>query len=400
MQRCHGDCQAPTRPRTVGDTARHNSREWAADVGVGCRHGFVSLGDIAGMIAALAFAFLVFRLGSVIGKAGKILDETRVSLRTTTENVQPTLLKLTDTVSLTNEQLARVDGITTNVSAMTTNASALTVALRGDARQPGGQGRGLHLRRPLGPRAEWPPQAQRPSPPQGLITVARLFWVGAGCRRGRLRRAQGQQGRRGLHARRASAHGLADFGDGLRELAAAVREGMAEREGELRLALGIDAGTADDPRPAPHGSTPQRRGPCSTTPRARERGTSALGALAHPRRPPRHPPSACPYDSSCRAHRSHGMRLRTEYSMETAEIRRRFLSFFESKGHTVVPSVTAGLRRPQPAVRQRRHGAVQALLPRASRRRRGTARPACRSASAPVTSRRSARPPGTARSSR
>jgi hypothetical protein len=39
------------------------------------------------------------------------------------------------------------------------------------------------------------------------------------------------------------AHGLADFGDGLRELAAAVREGMAEREGELRLALGIDTDT-------------------------------------------------------------------------------------------------------------------------------------------------------------
>lgn len=86
----------------------------------------VSLGDIAGMIAALAFAFLVFRLGSVIGKAGKILDETRISVRSTTENVQPTLIKLTDTVSLTNEQLGRVDGITTNVSAITTNASALT----------------------------------------------------------------------------------------------------------------------------------------------------------------------------------------------------------------------------------------------------------------------------------
>lgn len=39
------------------------------------------------------------------------------------------------------------------------------------------------------------------------------------------------------------AHGLTDFGDGLRELAAAVREGMAEREGELRLALGIDTDT-------------------------------------------------------------------------------------------------------------------------------------------------------------
>lgn len=86
----------------------------------------VSLGDIAGTIAALAFAYLVIRLGGVIGKAGKILDETRVGLRNTTENVQPTLIKLTDTVSLTNDQLARVDGITTNVSAITTNANALT----------------------------------------------------------------------------------------------------------------------------------------------------------------------------------------------------------------------------------------------------------------------------------
>jgi hypothetical protein len=41
------------------------------------------------------------------------------------------------------------------------------------------------------------------------------------------------------------ANGLSDFGDGLRELAAAVREGMAEREGELRLALGIDTGTTE-----------------------------------------------------------------------------------------------------------------------------------------------------------
>jgi hypothetical protein len=42
------------------------------------------------------------------------------------------------------------------------------------------------------------------------------------------------------------AHGLSDFADGMRELAAAVREGMAEREGELRLALGIDTETAGD----------------------------------------------------------------------------------------------------------------------------------------------------------
>jgi hypothetical protein len=36
---------------------------------------------------------------------------------------------------------------------------------------------------------------------------------------------------------------LSSVGDGLRELAEVVREGMAEREGELRTALGVDAGT-------------------------------------------------------------------------------------------------------------------------------------------------------------
>ena len=86
--------------------------------------------------------------------------------------------------------------------------------------------------------------------------------------------------------------------------------------------------------------------------------------------------------------------------MESAEIRRRFLRFFEERGHTVVPSALAARRRPDAAVRQRRHGAVQAVLPRAGDPRRTRARPACRSACAPPTSRRSARPPGTARSSR
>lgn len=38
---------------------------------------------------------------------------------------------------------------------------------------------------------------------------------------------------------------LSSVGDGLRELADVVREGMAEREAELRVALGVDAGTLD-----------------------------------------------------------------------------------------------------------------------------------------------------------
>ena len=42
--------------------------------------------------------------------------------------------------------------------------------------------------------------------------------------------------------------GLSDLGEGLREMAGAVREGMAERETELRYALGIDTGTLPDGR--------------------------------------------------------------------------------------------------------------------------------------------------------
>ena len=96
----------------------------------------VSLGDIALLILALAVSFLVYRLGSLIGKAGRILDETQASLKVTTDNVQPTLVKITDTVSLTNDQLARVDSITANVGSMATNANALTSLFAATVGQP------------------------------------------------------------------------------------------------------------------------------------------------------------------------------------------------------------------------------------------------------------------------
>jgi hypothetical protein len=38
---------------------------------------------------------------------------------------------------------------------------------------------------------------------------------------------------------------LSSVGDGLRELADVIREGMAEREEELRAALGVDAAALD-----------------------------------------------------------------------------------------------------------------------------------------------------------
>ena len=74
--------------------------------------------------------------------------------------------------------------------------------------------------------------------------MARLFWVALGAAAGvyavrKVTKAAEAYTPAGV------AHGLSDFADGLRELADAVREGMSEREEELRLALGIDAGTED-----------------------------------------------------------------------------------------------------------------------------------------------------------
>jgi uncharacterized protein YoxC len=74
----------------------------------------VSIGDIAGVIAALAFAYLVFRLGALIGKAGKVLDETSIGVHGLSAQTVPLLSEVTDTVASTNEQIVRLDTITAN----------------------------------------------------------------------------------------------------------------------------------------------------------------------------------------------------------------------------------------------------------------------------------------------
>jgi len=78
------------------------------------------------VIAALAFAFLVLRLGGLIGKAGKVLDEARLGVRGVSDQTVPLLSQVTDTVASTNEQIVRLDTITANVASMSTNVNALT----------------------------------------------------------------------------------------------------------------------------------------------------------------------------------------------------------------------------------------------------------------------------------
>ena len=78
--------------------------------------------------------------------------------------------------------------------------------------------------------------------------MRRLFWTSLGATVGvvvvrRLTRTAQSYTPEGL------AQGLSGLGDGLREMAAVVREAMAQRDAELRLALGIDEGLVD-PRAA------------------------------------------------------------------------------------------------------------------------------------------------------
>nr|MBA3801253.1 DUF948 domain-containing protein [Geodermatophilaceae bacterium] len=89
----------------------------------------MSVGDVAGLIAAIAFALLVGVLTIPLIKLGRVLDETRNLVKGVAEASVPLLGEVTSTVSTTNAQLARVDAITSNVAAATTNVSALTALL-------------------------------------------------------------------------------------------------------------------------------------------------------------------------------------------------------------------------------------------------------------------------------
>jgi hypothetical protein len=75
-----------------------------------------------------------------------------------------------------------------------------------------------------------------------MSVVRRLFWMALGATLGVL---LFRKVNKTIDAYSPAGVGrsLTSVGDGLRELADVIREGMAEREEELRIALGVDAGT-------------------------------------------------------------------------------------------------------------------------------------------------------------
>jgi len=84
------------------------------------------IGDIAGLIAAIAFVALVGLLAVPLVKLGRVFDAATQSLEEITEHTLPILDESATTVTSANAQLAKVDTVTTSAAEISQNISALT----------------------------------------------------------------------------------------------------------------------------------------------------------------------------------------------------------------------------------------------------------------------------------
>jgi Bacterial protein of unknown function (DUF948) len=84
----------------------------------------MSVGQIAGLIAAVAFVLLVGVIAIPLVKLGRLFAS--LEREVVRGQVVPLLGETTQAVSHVNEELVRADAITANVQSMTTNVSALT----------------------------------------------------------------------------------------------------------------------------------------------------------------------------------------------------------------------------------------------------------------------------------
>ena len=86
----------------------------------------MSGGEIAALIAAIAFVLLVLLLAIPLLKLGRTLDEATIAVRKTHDGVGPLLAQAQQTMDSVNAQLVQVEAIATNVNSMTTNVAAMT----------------------------------------------------------------------------------------------------------------------------------------------------------------------------------------------------------------------------------------------------------------------------------
>lgn len=86
----------------------------------------VSLGAIAGMIAALALLVLVGLLAVPLLKLGRVLEELRLAVRDVGHNSVPILQELRGTVTATNDELSKLSIVTEDAAKVSSHATVVS----------------------------------------------------------------------------------------------------------------------------------------------------------------------------------------------------------------------------------------------------------------------------------
>ena len=86
----------------------------------------MTVGEIAGLIAAIAACVLVALAAVPLLKLGRVLDELRLAVRDVGHNSVPILQELKSTVVATNDELAKLSVVTEDVAKVSAHATVVS----------------------------------------------------------------------------------------------------------------------------------------------------------------------------------------------------------------------------------------------------------------------------------
>jgi methyl-accepting chemotaxis protein len=86
----------------------------------------MSVGEIAGLIAAIAFAILVILFAVPLLKLGRVLEEVRLAVRDIGHESVPILTEMQGTVRATNEELGKLSLVTEDLAKVSQHATVVS----------------------------------------------------------------------------------------------------------------------------------------------------------------------------------------------------------------------------------------------------------------------------------
>ncbi len=86
----------------------------------------MTVGEVAGLIAAIAFVLLVGMCAIPLFKLGRVLDELAVVVRDIGTETTPILTELKGTVEVTNAEIAKIGDVTAEVEKVTADVARVS----------------------------------------------------------------------------------------------------------------------------------------------------------------------------------------------------------------------------------------------------------------------------------